>query len=128
MTVTDLRCDVCGTPVLTPAAGGAGGDGSGVRFVYHPGDPALRDDSGLMCAACWAQTVAGFGGSTPATSRHCAACGVPVDRLSSLHVRRYDVLGTWQLCTEHAVAFLNRLNTVHPKLRVEDFRWPVPPG
>src|SRR3989442_15821938 len=46
MTVFDQRCDRCGTYLFSPQ--------EAVRFLYHPGDLSLKDDSGLLCEGCWA--------------------------------------------------------------------------
>ena len=132
MTINDLRCDVCGRMVAGlsgqaagPAAPATGSPRSdireGVRFVYHPGRPELRDASGLACGPCWEEAVRSFGG--PAASQ-CAACGTGVTRLGSLHLRRYDDPQAWRLCPLHAVEFLNRLRTVEPKLDPATFRFP----
>jgi ribosomal protein S27E len=113
MTINDLCCDVCGRLLTDPRGG--------VRFVYHPGRPELRDSSGLVCQACWDDAVRTFG--DPVT-RHCASCGTPVSRLGSLHLRRYDNPQSWRLCASDAVGFLNRLRTVEPKLDPATFRFP----
>lgn len=139
MTINDLRCDVCGrmlTGLSSPATGPSApaaeaprpGSGSprltsrnGVRFVYHPGKPELRDASGLACESCWDQAVRRYG--DPAAGR-CAACGTRITRLGSLHLRRYDNPRAWRLCPPHAADFLNRLRTVEPKLDPATFRFP----
>jgi hypothetical protein len=143
MTINDLCCDVCGrllaglaarpTPPASPAqapqgsageAGhldGAGDHRDGVRFVYHPGKPELRDASGLACQACWDDAVRLLADPGPG---RCAACAAPVSRLGSLHLRRYDDPQAWRLCAPHAVDFLNRLRTVQPKLDPATFRFP----
>lgn len=114
MSISDLSCDFCGRFLAGPAAG--------VRFVYHPGVLELRDDSGLACLACWDGQTRGFGVS----AKHCAACGEPVTRQQSLHVRRSDMPGEWfQLCAADAVRFLNSLSTVNPKLDAATFRFPA---
>ncbi len=141
MTINDLCCDVCGR-FLTglSRAGGRGAPGpdgrpglhsrsapddmpgpGGVRFAYHPGKPELRDASGLACESCWADAVRPFGDPV---SGHCAACGTPVSRLGSLHLRRSGEPRAWRLCAPHAVDFLNRLRTVQPKLDPATFRFP----
>jgi hypothetical protein len=137
MTISDLRCDACGRllagPATRPAAPadpaatlpGSAGNVEGVRFVYHPGRPELRDTSGLACQACWDEAVRDF--ASPAGG-HCAACGTPVGRLESLHLRRYDDPRAWRLCAADAVGFLNRLRTVHPKLDPATFRFPFAAG
>jgi hypothetical protein len=142
MTISDLRCDVCGRALagLSRAPGqgpeeqtGAraaeaadGPDGrpspAAVRFVYDPGIPELRDDSGLACEACWEHLVAGFSGS--GTPGRCASCDEPVSRHASLRLRPFDDPRAWRLCAGHAVSFLNALRTVQPKLDRVTFRFP----
>jgi hypothetical protein len=117
VTVIDLRCDVCGCFLSGPAAG--------VRFVYHPGVPALRDDSGMACSACWNNLTHGLD-LTP-TGR-CAACGEPAPQKRSLHVRRFSEPGSWRLCAGDAAGFLNSLRTVEPKLDPATFQFPRVPG
>jgi hypothetical protein len=116
LTIHDLRCDVCGRFLSGPAAG--------VRFVYHPGVPELRDDSGVACAACWDTLTQAL--DLTATGR-CAACAEPVPRRQSLHVRRFSQPGSWRLCARDAVGFLNSLRTVEPKLDPAAFRFPGTP-
>lgn len=116
LTVHDLRCDVCGCFLSGPAAG--------VRFVYHPGVPELRDDSGMACAACWDTLTQAL--DLTVTGR-CAACAEPVARGQSLHVRRFSQPGSWRLCARDAVGFLNSLRTVEPKLDPAAFRFPGTP-
>jgi hypothetical protein len=115
MTINDLRCDLCGRFLSSPART--------VRFVYHPGVPELRDDTGLACEPCWDDAMSKLDLSAPG---RCAAsaCGAPAPRRQSLHVRRFDVPGSWRLCGHHAVAFLNALRTVEPKLDEATFRFP----
>ena len=117
MTIHDLRCDGCGRFLPEPAAG--------ERFVFHPGVPELRDDSGLACSACWEALTGRYGNA--ATGR-CAACGSPAPRRQSLHVRRFTEPGGWRLCGADAVRFLNALRTVEPKLDPVTFRFPGVPG
>ena len=146
MTINDLCCDVCGRPLTglaaqpaapaPPAEGSPGpaaaagrqdesagepGHTDGVRFVYHPGRPELRDASGLACQDCWDDAIGRFRG--PAAG-YCAVCGTPAGRLESLHLRRYDDPRAWRLCATDAVDFLNRLRTVQPKLDPATFRFP----
>lgn len=116
LTIHNLRCDVCGCFLSGPAAG--------VRFVYHPGVPELRDDSGVACAACWDTLTRAL--DLTATGR-CAACAEPVARGQSLHVRRFSQPGSWRLCARDAVGFLNSLRTVEPKLDPAAFRFPGTP-
>ena len=114
MTINDLSCDVCGRFLPGPA--------EGVRFVYHPGVPELRDDSGLACSTCWGLITQGL--DVTATPGKCAACGEPVARRQSLHVRRHGDPQSWRLCPGHTVGFLNSLRTVEPKLDPATFRFP----
>lgn len=114
MTITDLRCDVCGRFLPGPA--------DGVRFVYHPGAAELRDDSCLACAACWDGLTAGL---DVAAGTGCAACGGPAPRGQALHVRRFSDPGTWRLCAPDAARFLNALATVEPKFDPATFRFPA---
>jgi hypothetical protein len=113
VTISNLRCDVCGRFLTGPA--------DGIRFVYHPGAAGLRDDSGLACAACWAGLTRGI---DVAAATRCAACGGPAPRRRSLHVRRFSDPGTWRLCAADAVRFLNALATVEPKLDPATFSFP----
>lgn len=114
MTVFDLRCDDCGAFLAGPGDDDATGGPFGIRFLYHPGDFLLKDDSGLLCQGCWGRARAWLGEERP--EGRCAVCVEPVEHAHSLHVHRSgDPLG-WQLCRAHAVEFLNRLRTVEPKL------------
>jgi hypothetical protein len=115
VTIYDLSCDVCGRPQAGP--------GAGVRFVYHPGVPELRDDAGLICHSCWAALTGRFG-ETGVPGR-CAACGQPVTRRQSLHLRRFDDPRSWRLCAGHGVGFLNSLRTVQPKIDPAAFCFPA---
>ncbi len=115
MTINDLRCDFCGSFLAGPSGG--------LRFGYHPGAPQFRDDSGLACGPCWADAISGLDGA--AAIRSCAACGEPVTRTGSLHLRRLDGGRTWRLCASDAALFLNQLRTVHPKLDPATFRFPA---
>jgi hypothetical protein len=138
MTISDARCDRCGVPVsgLGPSAAGedeAGEDelgqvggmlSAGVRFGYHPGDPSLRDDSGVLCRTCWRSWEERLGSVRP---RVCAVCGVSLQRVSSLFVRPVDRHESWQLCAPDAADLLNTLRTVEPKLDRETFRLPRQP-
>jgi hypothetical protein len=105
VTVFDLRCDGCGCLLAGPD--------DGTRFVYHPGDFFLKDDSGLLCRSCWAATVASLG---ERAKGRCSVCGSEVERARSLHVFPAGEPASWQLCREHAAEFLNGLRTVEPKL------------
>lgn len=123
MTLTDMRCDRCGRALCGPADGPSAAAAAGVRFGYHPGDPRMRDDSGVLCRGCWEAWAAALG--EPRT-RRCARCGTPVTRKRSLHLRRLDVAGNgWQLCPGHAVDLLNQLRTVVDKLEASTFRFPL---
>jgi hypothetical protein len=98
-----------------------------VRFTYHPGAPALKDNSGLMCEECWHDVAAWLGASAGATDM-CLRCGAHL-REGRLVVIRPGQLSTWTLCRLDAVEFLNNLRTVEPKLDAATFRFPVlPPG
>ena len=136
LTIHNLRCDVCGCFLSGPAAG--------VRFVYHPGMPELRDDSGRACGPCWDSLTAGLDLTAPpgrcaacwdtltqaldlTVTGRCAACAEPVARGQSLHVRRFSQPGSWRLCARDAVGFLNSLRTVEPKLDPAAFRFPGTP-
>lgn len=121
MTIRDLLCDVCGRLVPGPSGESLPTSAGGVRFAYHPGQLRLRDDSGLLCEQCWGE-VRGWLGT--AVWRQCAVCGEAVRHEGSLHVRRLDEPDTWQLCRNHAVEFLNRLQTVEPKLDPASFEFP----
>jgi hypothetical protein len=120
MTISDLLCDACESfvPGLT---NGPETDG-GVRFVYHPGRPQLRDTSGLLCARCWGEVQQRFGETRH--PRQCSVCGQAVARHTSLHVHRFEDARAWRLCAQHAVEFLNDLRTVQPKLDPATFRFP----
>jgi len=105
VTVFDLCCDACGG--LLP------GPDDGTRFLYHPGDFFLKDDSGLLCRSCWARTEAWLG---ERAKDRCSVCGREVEHARSLHVHRFGDPAGWQLCRVHAAALLNGLRTVEPKL------------
>ena len=118
MTVFDLRCDRCGSGIGEPAGG--------VRFLYHPGDFFLKDDSGLLCVECWQATTDWLSKQSP--KNRCSVCGTAVEHTGSLHVHRAGDPASWQLCRAHAVEFLNGLRTVEQKLELESFTlaadWP----
>ena len=116
LTIHDLRCDVCGCFLSGPAAG--------VRFVYHPGVPELRDDTGMACVACWDTLTQAL---DLIASGRCAACAEPAPRRQSLHVREFSQPGSWRLCARDAACFLNSLRTVEPKLDPAAFRFPGTP-
>jgi hypothetical protein len=109
MTVFDVRCDRCGIELSRPT--------EAVRFLYHPGDLVLKDDSGLLCRSCWRAALSWLGVEQPENA--CARCGTPVEQAGSVHVARSGEQEDWQLCAEHAVQFLNQLRTVEPKLTVD---------
>lgn len=115
MTVYDTCCDRCGITLVGPAEEEEATEGPfGIRFLYHPGNFLLKDDSGLLCQRCWSAAKKWLGTDQP--ENRCARCDVAVEHSKSLHVHRSgDPIG-WQLCPEHAVAFLNQLRTVDPKL------------
>jgi hypothetical protein len=114
MSIFDLCCDHCGAQLMGPAEDEAVEGPYGIRFLYHPGNFLLKDDSGLLCTACWAGVRARLGEDRP--EGRCAMCGQAVEHAHSLHLHRAgDPIG-WQLCKEHAVEFLNGLRTVEPKL------------
>jgi len=119
MTVFDLRCDRCGTTLAGPGDDEVAAGPFGIRFLYHPGDFLLKDDSGLLCQACWTGARAWLGQERP--ENRCARCGNPVEHARSLHLHRSGDPTPWQLCPAHAVDFLNRLRTVEPKLVAESF-------
>ncbi|MGH9041660.1 MAG: hypothetical protein ACRDZ3_15680 [Acidimicrobiia bacterium] len=119
MTVFDMNCDRCGTMLVGPAEGTEAIGPFGVRFMYHPGDFFLKDDSGMLCGGCWSAMMAWLGPER--AEGRCAVCRVPVEHARSVHVHRSnDPLG-WQLCKLHAVEFLNGLRTVDPKLDLDTF-------
>ena len=113
MTVFDLRCDRCGALLVGPDEDGRSPGQFGVRFLYHPGDFLLKDDSGLACRTCWSATRAWLGEQGKG---RCSVCAVPVEHARSLHVHRAGDPASWQLCRMHAAEFLNDLRTVEPKL------------
>jgi hypothetical protein len=122
MTVSNLRCDRCNALLAGLIDTTSPGRARGVRFSYHPGDPGMRDESGLLCGGCWSAWVDHLG--VP-SARICAVCGKPVTRTTSLHLRRVDTRDTWQLCTPHAAELLNTLTTVVPKLDPATFVLPL---
>lgn len=132
MTVSSARCDLCGRPVTgfldveSPAFSGVLEHRVGVRFSYHPGDVALIDDSGILCASCWQRWTAPLG--EPESFR-CAVCSIALTRPESLFLRPVGAEVAWQLCAPHAVDQLNQLLTVDPKLDRDAFHLPLrPPG
>lgn len=125
MTISDLLCDRCERVLaLPPGFDGGTADKQAVRFSYHPGDPHLRDNSGLLCSACWGMLTARW--DTGGERAGCARCAAPVTRFTSLHVKSSAENGSRQLCAAHAVEFLNALSTVEPKLDPATFRFPAP--
>ncbi len=122
MTISNLRCDICGVLLPGLSTGSADSSTLGVRFSYHPGDPGLRDDSGVLCAECWSAWTEPLG---EPRARVCAACGTAVARTSSLYLRKVGTHENWQLCTPHAAELLNRLRTVDPKLDPATFELPL---
>lgn len=109
MTVFDVLCDRCGVALTSPT--------DAIRFLYHPGDLVLKDDSGLLCRSCWRAALTWLG--VEQRENVCARCQTPVEHLRSLHIQRTGESEGWQLCAEHAVQFLNQLRTTEPKLTVE---------
>ena len=78
MTIFDLCCDRCGRAITGPAGGLLDSrDDRGVRFAYHPGDPAFADNSSLVCAACWSDIRSTL--KTPPSTTHCAVCDTAVE-------------------------------------------------
>lgn len=122
MTISDMRCDGCAVMLSGLEGGPQPGPIAGVRFTYHPGDPAMRDDSGVLCGPCWTRMADSLGARR---SRACANCGAALRRRASLFVRRMDEHDPWQLCAPHAADLLNTLRTVSPKLDRETFRLPL---
>lgn len=122
MTISNLRCDMC--DALLPGLIAATGDSParGVRFSYHPGDPRMRDDSGVLCGTCWSDWADWLGSPEP---RICAICKTPLSRTSSLFMTKLVDRQTWQLCAPHAADLLNRLSTVEPKLDRGTFQLPL---
>lgn len=122
MTISNLRCDMCNALLPGLMTGPGDAPARGIRFSYHPGDPRLRDDSGLLCGVCWSTWV---GSLDEPKARVCASCGATVARTSSLYLRRPDTRETWQLCPPHAAELLNRLRTVEPKFDPATFQLPL---
>ena len=124
MTVSNLRCDVCGRSLAGLVAGDDPADetaGLGVRFAYHPGDIELQDSSGTLCGGCWAEWCRWLGSDRPG---RCSVCGEEAGRWQSLHLRRMGGSEHWRLCAPHAADLLNRLETVQPKFDRDTFRLP----
>lgn len=119
MTVFDLQCDRCGSILLGPADDAAPEGAFGIRFLYHPGDFFKKDDAGMLCGSCWSAATEWLGAER--VEGRCAVCGVEVEHALSLHLHRANDPYGWQLCKSHAVAFLNGLRTVEPKLDPETF-------
>ena len=122
MTISNLRCDVCNALLPGLIAEPRDDQGRGVRFSYHPGDPRMRDDSGLLCGTCWTEWAGWLGSPEP---RICAVCKAPLARTSSLFVTKMLDRQTWQLCAPHAADLLNRLQTVEPKFDRSTFQLPL---
>lgn len=123
MTISNLRCDSCDAllPGLIPDSSGEQ-RGGGVRFSYHPGDPRMRDDSGVLCGGCWTELASRL---REPRAHSCAECGAKVAWRSSLHLRPAGSREAWQLCSVHAAEILNRLTTVEPKFDPETFQLPL---
>jgi len=122
VSISNLCCDRCGRPLAGPAEDAGAVPEAGLRLSYHPGDPRLRDDSGLLCLGCWSVVAGWLGDPRP---RACAVCGAPLRRHGSLYVRRGGDPEQWQLCPPHAADLLNSLRTVDPKLDRATFRLPL---
>jgi hypothetical protein len=123
VSTSDLRCDRCGILLSGPATSGSGPSSTaGARLAYHPGDLAMRDDSGLLCGSCWSELS---GWLAEQRLGACSVCGTSVTRYGSLHVRKGDAPGGWQLCAHHAADLLNSLRTVQPKFDRDAFRLPL---
>ena len=122
VTIANLECDLCGRFLVGASALQPGDPRSAVRLFIHPGDPLLRDDSILVCVACW-EDLRGELGVGPRADV-CAFCGEEVAYQASLHILemtgRIGEAPLWQLCRPHAVELLNRFRFVDPKLRPQD--------
>lgn len=129
MTVADMRCDRCGCVLVGPAGSGLAEGRSAHRFLYHPGDVGLRDDSGLLCDGCLEQARGELGASA---KNRCCVCSVTLARDRSLFVYLGGTTKPWQLCATHGASFLNTLRTVEPKLDPSTFTlsgdWPSRPS
>lgn len=126
MTIFDFRCDRCGAGLAGLQGVGPTADSprAGIRFRYHPGDPALGDDGGLMCPPCWSEASSGLADPDP---QRCAACGADLRGRPALQLSQMDQLRAWALCTGDALDWLNRLRTVDPKLDPATFVLPAVP-
>ncbi len=127
MTVNDLCCDRCSKRLFGLADPEEPNieqfsPNLGIRFMYHPGNLELKDDSGTMCHSCWAKTKQELG--DPSISEVCSICQTRLDKTHSFHVVRLGEIKTWRLCNTHAVEFLNKLETVEPKIDPKDFYLP----
>jgi hypothetical protein len=125
VTVTDMRCDRCATFLVGPEGPGTVAGRAAVRFLYHPGNFHLRDDSGLLCDAC-ADSLRGELGAH--RKARCATCGSAVEHDRSMYLYLGGEDKPWQFCATHSAAFLNTLRTVEPKLDPTTFTlsgdWP----
>ena len=124
MTLTNQLCDICGRRLggpLPPDEAVRAGGLLAVRFSYHPGDAALTDSGGLACPDCWLELTEWLGGYEPG---RCSVCHVGCGRWQALHLRRVGAGEHWRLCARDAAAWLNRLDTVDPKLDPETFTLP----
>lgn len=120
MSVNDLRCDGCGCALAGPLGGPVRAGRLGVRFSYHPGTPAFRDDSGMLCEPCWEELSAWLGDGVVSA---CAVCRMALEE-GRLVISRPGETRFWLLCRTHAVEFLNRLRTVEPKMDPATFAFP----
>ena len=109
MTVFDVRCDRCGKELTSP--------NDAIRFLYHPGDLVLKDDSGLLCRSCWRAALGWMG--VEQRENACARCGIAVEHSRSVHSSAAESPRAGSSAAQHAVEFLNQLRTVEPKLSVE---------
>lgn len=113
MTVSDQRCDRCGRALVGPPADGIPEDRDAHRFLYHPGDFALRDDSGLLCRGCLEAWSGELGAAVKA---RCAICAETLTHEGGLYLYLGGSDKPWRLCAPHAADQLNTLRTVEPKL------------
>lgn len=124
MTVSDLRCDVCGRSLTGSAILDSEAGGAAVRLMVHPGDPLYKDDSVLLCLECWGAMRERIG--EPGRADRCAVCQAPVVYEESLHVLemtgRLGEAPLWQFCRGHALDVMNGFRFVEPKLGPGDLR------
>ena len=125
MTIFDLKCDRCGIQIVGRATESMEGSAAnhGVGFLYHPGEKAFADNSGLACTGCWDEMSSWLGEQSD--DEVCSVCGVSVERCLFVQT---ELTTAWRLCSDHAVEFLNSLRTVEPKLDPESFVLPTSAG